>query len=168
MKNMDRLEDIATRMAAENNEIVFQTASISRTIRRDWNIVCAKMFVFGLKREYRKKIEEDLNEFHWQVNDLAESTSLGVFADQNTSWLKPVTVTLRIVCPLGASWMRAMQSWDNSDAKLMTAVKANLISKEKRFAIMAATHMAYGGFKGTAMRKPMRSATEMLEDQNLI
>lgn len=168
MKNAARLEDIAARMAVDSQQPIFQTQSISRIIRRDWNIVCAKMFVFGLKRDYRKKIEEDLNELHWQVADLAEVTDIGLFSEQDTSWLSPVTVSLRIVCPQGASWLRAMHAWDNSDAKLMTAVKAGLITKEKRFAMMAAVQMAYVGFKGTAMRKPLKNTSEMLEEAQLI
>lgn len=168
MKNADRLEDIAARMSVDSQQTVFQTSSVSRVIRRDWNIVCAKMFVFGLKRDYRKKIEEDLNELHWQVADLAEVTDIGLFSEQDASWLSPVTVSLRIVCPQGASWLRAMHAWDNSDAKLITAVKAGLITKEKRFAMMAAVQMAYVGFKGTAMRKPLKTSSEMLEEAQLI
>lgn len=168
LKNSNRIDDILCRMSVEATEVVFLSSWAARTMRRDWNIICSKMYVFGLNPSYKARIQEDLTELHWQVSDLADVTGTDLFAVQDLTWLAPTIMELRIVNPHASSLLRAIRSLDLSMARLLTAERNALIDKEKRQAMLSGVNMAYIGFKGTAMKVPMKSTSEMLQESNLI
>jgi hypothetical protein len=168
LKNSNRIDEISCRMSVGSSNVFFLSASTARTVRRDWNIVCSKMYVFSLNSSYQKRIQDDLTELHWQIADLADITGTDLFTVQDLNWLAPVHIEIRIVSPMASSLLRALQSWDLSVAKLLTAERNGMIDKLKRQAMLSAVNMAYIGFKGTAMKLSMKNTKEMLEESHLI
>jgi hypothetical protein len=168
LKNVSRIDEIESRMSVEEIEVMLLSSWAIRTLKRDWNIVCSKMYVFGLDSRYKARIVEDLNELHWQVDDLATVTDAELFSSQDLSWLTPVCITLKVVSPQAASLLRAVRRWDLCMAKLLTAERTTLINKAKREGMLLGVNMAYLGFKGTAMKRAMGSTREMLQEENLI
>lgn len=168
LKNANRIDEIQCRLRVIASNVLFLSGSTARTVRRDWNIVCSKMFVFGLNSAYQKRIQDDLTELHWQISDLSEITGTDLFTIQDLTWLAPVHIEMRIISPMASSLLRALQSWDLSVAKLLTAERNGLIDKPKRQAMLSAVNMAYVGFKGTAMKLSMKTTKEMLEESHLV
>ncbi|ABM39598.1 hypothetical protein Pnap_4316 (plasmid) [Polaromonas naphthalenivorans CJ2] len=168
MKNADRIEEIACNMAVVKKEVLFLTHPVSRTIRRDWNIVSAKMYVFGLKRDYRVLIQEDLAELHHQIDELYKVASMGLFSDVDTSWLNMLRVEVKIISANSSSWLRAMKTWDACVARLLTAERLGIIDRKQRKHILYPVTKAYIGFKNTAMRGKAQNARELVEEGSLM
>ncbi|CAN5464912.1 hypothetical protein BH10PSE16_BH10PSE16_04180 [soil metagenome] len=168
MKNADRIDEIACTMSVVKKEVLLMTNPISRTIRRDWNIVSAKMYVFGLKRDHRALIEEDLTELHHQIDELYKIASMGMFSDVDTSWLNMLRIEVKIISAQSSSWLRAMKIWDVCVARLLTAERMGLIDRKQRKNILYPVTMAYLGFKNTAMRGKGQNVREVVVQSSLI
>lgn len=168
LKNERRIDEIESRMLVDDTEVLLLSSGAVRTLKRDWNIVCSKMYVFGLDSRYKAKILEDLTELHWQVDDLATVTDAELFSNQDLSWLTPVCLNLKVVSPQAASLLRAIRRWDLCVARLLTAERNLLIDYPKRLGILEAVERTYIGFKKTAMKLGTASTSEMLLKEKLI
>jgi hypothetical protein len=150
LKNDHRIQEIDSSMEA-NTQVTLLSSTMSRIMRKDWNIVCAKMYVFSLDRAIGHKINDALNALHWQVSDLVESPTVSIFKYSDTSWLKPEDFELRVVSAEAASWLRAICKIDDCVAKLLTAQHEGHIDKQIRVRALAAVSLAYTNFKFIAM-----------------
>ena len=167
LKNQNRINEIECRLSIENINPIFVSGAVYRCVRRDWNIVSAKLFVNCLKREKRALIESDLADLHWAIGDLGNITSLPPFVDANTEWLQTHQLTLRLVHPFCASWLRAMVAWDLSIARLIASEKKGLISTSKRREIVRPATMAYMGFKARAMGAITKSSSQLITEARM-
>lgn len=161
-KNKNRIDEIESRLAIEK-ELNVLTSTASRVLKRDWNIVCSKMYVFSLDRRLGKKIRQALDDLHWAVRDLQESAPIGMFRYQSTEWLQPRPFTLRIVSAEAASWLRAIVAIDGCVAKMLSAEKDGYLTKEQRIRLLRPTNIAYVNFKFSAMNKPLVQDDEASE-----
>lgn len=168
MKNADRIDEIACTMSVVSKEVLLMTSPISRTIRRDWNIVSAKMYVFGLKRDHRALMEEDLKELHHQINELYVTASMGMFSDLDVSWLDLLRIEVKIISAQSSSLLRAMKIWDACVARLLTAERMGIIDKKTRRNILFPATTAYLGFKKTVMRSKTHKERGQVEKSSLL
>lgn len=168
LKNADRIDEIVSTLAVSSREELFITQPIARLLRRDWNIVSAKMYVFSLKPDYRALIRADLNEFHYQVNELYKLCSIDTFSDVDTSWLSRLTFEVKIISPLSSSWLRGLKTWDACFARLLTAERLGFIDRKQRIKMLQPVSTAYYGFKTTAMKGQARNSLEMIEEGELM
>lgn len=135
---------------------------MARVMRRDWNIVSAKLYLNARDHAYRKRIESDAVEMNWQVDDTADQIRAMPFQRLDRSWLHPRRMRLDVVHPLAAGWLRSMMTMDEIYTLLISAEKAGMISRRKRQAILLPCQIAYMAFKATAMKMELRSADDDL------
>lgn len=166
MKNNDRLERIRTTLRARAS-IIFSTAPVSRVIRRDWNIVSAKLFLNAIDDRLRTRIANDLTELHWQANDLLDALKSIPRPKDEAMWMRPRLVEVQVVHPLAAQWLRSMRTIDECYLIMINAEKAGVITRKHRWAMVAPTQLAYMGFKASAMNLPLKSTAELLEEAGL-
>lgn len=167
LKNADRIDEIVSSLVFQRQE-TFAAGPIARTTRRDWNIVSAKMFVFSRNANYRALIEADLAEFQYQVSELYKMASIGTFNDVDTSWLQKITLDLKIVSPMSASWLRAMKVWDTCTARLLSAEREGTLDKPMKRRMMHPVVISYIGFKRRAMKSKSLSMLDMMVDDELL
>ena len=163
MKNSDRMQSLRARMRA-HVDTTFQTGPMARVMRRDWNIVSAKLYVHAIDPAYRKRIEDDIVEMCWQVDDTADEVRAMPFQRLDRSWLHPRRMQLEVVHPLTARWLRAMMTMDELFALLVSAEKAGMITRRKRHAILLPCQVTYLAFKATAMKMSFSSGDALLSD----
>jgi hypothetical protein len=166
MKNTDRLERIRTSMLARA-DLIFQTSPVSRVMRRDWNIVSAKLFLNSLSPQIRQRISDDLVELVWQSTDLLDSLQTLRKPDDENLWMRPRKLQLQVIHPLAAQWLRCMRNIDSCYLIMINAEKSGVITRKHRWAMLGPTQMAYMGFKASAMNLPLRAAKELLEEIGL-
>lgn len=159
VKNQSRIDEVRARMATSEDAII-TTSTMSRIIRKDWNIVTTKLYISCLKSPLRGKIQESLAELHWEVEDLSSNPAVTMFQNLDSSWLQEIPFSLKIVSPEAASWFRAIKTIDRCIAKMMTAERAGLLEKKQRLAALAGVNMAYTAFKYMAMDKPIPQKAE--------
>lgn len=167
MKNSDRLERIRASMTARA-DLIFHTSPVSRVMRRDWNIVSAKLFLNALDERLRQRIADDLVELVWQSTDLLESLQTNIRLDkQDMIWMRPRKIELQVVHPLAAQWLRCMRTIDSCYLIMINAEKSGIITRKHRWAMMGPTQMAYMGFKSSAMNLPLKAAKDLLEEAGM-
>jgi len=166
MKNTHRLDRIRTNLRADVT-VVFKTSPVSRVMRRDWNLVSAKMFLNAIDERQRKRIATDLTELHWQANDLLDALQALPMPKEDWAWMRPRQIDAQVVHPLAAQWLRCMKTIDECYLILINAEKAKIITRKQRWAMVAPSQLAYLGFKTSAMNLPLKSTTELLEAAGL-
>lgn len=166
LKNQDRIAEIRSRMLAHQT-VTLRTSYCSRHMRRDFNIASAKMYVYSLDRQYREKIVEALSDLHWQISILAADPALLTFGELDVSWLTAGTFDFVMVSPESASMFRALRKVDDLVARLFSAERQNLITREQRQALLSPINLAYVGFKQVAMKLSAKSIDGLLSEANL-
>ena len=166
LKNGNLMDTLRTSLRAEAT-VTYQTSPVARIVRRDWNIVSAKLFVSALDHDYAKKIRADVSDMTWQMQDVLDVARTLPIPDLDTSWMRPRELRLQIVHPLAAQWLRAFTLLDQAYAILINAELDERITPEMRWQIIAPAQMAYMGFKATAMRLPLKSTAELLEEAGI-
>lgn len=166
MKNEHRLTNLRASLRAEAT-IMMKTSPISRVMRRDWNIVSAKLFLNALEPAYQSQIKRDLDELHWQVDDLWDQVKHLPSSGIDSAWMVPRQLTLQVVHPLTASWLRGFRKFDDCFSALLLAEKGTLITRRQRFAFLAPVQLAYFSFKATAMKLPLKTTDELLSEAGL-
>lgn len=166
MKNEHRLTKLRASLRADA-KIVMRTSPIARVMRRDWNIVSAKLFLNALDPNYQAQIKRDLDELHWQVDDLWDQLKLLPTAGFDATWMHPRQLSLQVVHPLTASWLRAFRKFDECFGALLVAEKGTLITRRQRFAFLAPVQLAYFSFKATAMNLPLKTTDELLNEAGI-
>ncbi|MBS3912846.1 MAG: hypothetical protein KGZ70_13765 [Hydrogenophaga sp.] len=166
MKNEHRIDRIRARLRASAT-IQMKTSPISRVLRRDWNIVSAKLFLNSLDGDYQQQIRRDLDELHWQVDDLLDQLRATPFGPLDSSWMTPRLLNVQVIHPLTASWLRAFRTFDACFEVLINAERAQKITRKQRFAFTAPVQLAYFSFKATAMKLPLKTTDELLDDAGL-
>lgn len=163
LKCSHRIEKIRTSLTASAT-VTFSTSPVARILRRDWNLVSAKMFLNCLDEEYAKLVQDDADELAWQTNDLLDMVKSLPIGNMEMAWMRPRQLNLQIVHPLAAQWLRAFVKYDKAFAILINAEKAQRITRAKRWQLTFPTQMAYMGFKARAMKLPLKSTSELLEE----
>lgn len=163
LKNANRIDEIRCEMGISYRQEIFITNPIARTMRRDWNIVSAKMYVFGLDAQYKGQIKDDLDELHDQVEALLKIVSIDTFSDVDTSWLMQLPLQIKVISPLSWSWLGALKTWDICTARLLTAERLGFIDRKQRMKMLHPVSVAYLGFKSRAMKSNTKSSSEMVE-----
>lgn len=135
---------------------------MARVMRRDWNIVCAKLYLNARDHAYRKQIESDAVEMSWQVDDTADQIRAMPFQRLDRSWSHPRRMRLEVIHPLAAAWLRSMLTMDEIYTLLISAEKAGMITRRKRHAILLPCQIAYMAFKATAMKVEFRCTDDAL------
>ena len=159
VKNQLRIDEIRARMVTERR-ITILTSTMSRIMRKDWNIVSTKMYVHTLDPKLKTKVSNALAELSWEVADLNEGAEFSLFKNLDHSWLAPEVFMIKIVSPESASWLRAIQNIDLCIAKMLSAEKQGLIEKKQRLAALAGVNLAYTAFKYAAMNMPIPQRAE--------
>ncbi|ABM59448.1 hypothetical protein Veis_3733 [Verminephrobacter eiseniae EF01-2] len=166
LKNEHRMNALRTRMRA-HVDVTFQASPVARVMRRDWNIVSSKLYVNALAQDYRQRIESDMIEMTWQMDDTADQVRAMPFEKLDTSWLHPRRMQVQVVHPITAAWLRSMVAMDEMYAKLICAEKAGMITLRKRHALLLPCQLSYMAFKATAMKMQLRCTDELLIQANL-
>lgn len=166
LKNDHRIQTLRTRQRAFV-DVTFEASPVARVMRRDWNILSAKLYINSLSPAYREKIEEDAVEMAWLVNDTADQVRTMPFQHLERSWLRPRRMHVQVVHPILATWLRCMRTLDEVYALLICAEKTGLITARQRHAIVLPSQLAYLAFKCTAMRIPLKTTDELLVDASL-
>jgi hypothetical protein len=166
LKNQDRIDELRSRMFARHT-VTLRTSFCSRNLRRDFNIASAKMYVYSLNRPYREKISEALSDLHWQIAILGSDPVILAFGALDVSWLNGGTFDFVMVSPESASMFRALRKLDELVARLFTAERQDLITRDQRRALMGPIDMAYAGFKQVAMKLANKSIEDLLAETNL-
>jgi hypothetical protein len=159
IKNQRRIDEVRARMVVES-KITILTSTMSRIMRKDWNIVSTKMYVHTLNPSIKMRVTEALAELNWEVADLQESATLSLFKNLDHSWLAQENFLVKVLSPESASWLRAVQSIDICIAKMMTAEKQGLLEKKQRLAALAGVNLAYTAFKYSAMNMAIPQRVE--------
>lgn len=166
MKNAHRLERIRASMKASAS-LVLVASPVARILRRDWNLVSAKLFLNCLDSEYAKLVREDAAEMTWQMSDLLDMAKTIPLTGVDQSWMRPRQLNLQIVHPIAAQWLRAFTRYDQAYTILINAQKSGRITPKRRWAYTFPCQMAYMGFKARAMKLPLKSTAELLEEAGL-
>jgi hypothetical protein len=166
LKNQDRIDEIRSRMISRKT-MSLRTSFCSRHMRRDFNIASAKMYVYSLNRQYKAKINEALVDLHWQISMLAVDPTLITFGPMDVSWLTAGTFNFMMVSSESASMFRALRKVDDIVARLYTAERDGLITREQRREIVAPVNLAYNGFKQVAMKLQNKSIEDLLSESHL-
>lgn len=165
LKNADRLNALRTRMRA-SVDVTFEASPVARVMRRDWNLVSRKLYMNARDHLYYKKIESDLVEMCWQMDDVADQIRAMPYQRLDRSWLRPRRMRVDIVHPMTAAWLRSMVKLDEVFALLVCAEKSGMITRRKRQAIMLPCQLAYMVFKATSMKLEFKFEDEMLIESN--
>ncbi|WP_234265109.1 hypothetical protein [Hydrogenophaga sp. NFH-34] len=166
LKNGHRLQRIRASMSAAAS-IQFATSPIARILRRDWNIVSAKLFLNCLDPDWAKLVREDAAEMTWQMSDLLDIVKSLPVGQIEHAWMRPRKINLQIVHPICAQWLRAFTKYDQAYTILINAQKSGRMQPKQRWALTLPSQMAYMGFKARAMKLPLKSTTELLEEAGL-
>lgn len=150
LKHQNRIDEIDCRTRAISL-IKLKTTYASQILRKDWNIVTAKMFILCIQRK-DEDIKRDLDELKWQAQNLAEGNDLALFKNIDTDWLNKLDFKLTIIHPTGAAWLRHILSIDNSVAILYAAQRIGLIDRYHRQRILTGVSMANGALKQSATK----------------
>lgn len=167
LKNSDRLDSLRVNLRATTS-VVFTASPVARILRRDWNLVCAKLFLNALDPEYAKKIQENVIELSWQTQDLSETVGAMPFGELDLSWMRPRKLELQIIHPLAGRWLHAFQRYDEAFSILINAQKAGKLTPKQRWSLTSSCQLSYIGFKAIAMKLPLKTATELLEQESMI
>lgn len=162
LKNTHRIQQINTRISAFK-DVTMWTSPMARLMRRDWNILSAKLYINAKDSEYASRIKEDLAEMAWVISDLADQVRIMPLLEVSTSWLRPRKMSVQIIHPMTASWLRCMIELDETFMRLICAEKAELIQRKRRHQLMLPCQLAYMGFKATSMKIPLKSSDELME-----
>jgi len=162
LKNTHRMDSLRPRMRAYVNA-TFEASPVARVMRRDWNILSSKLYMNAIDSDYRKRIEDDLVEMSWQIDDTADQVRCMPFQRLDREWLAPRHMQVQVVHPMTASWLRSMMVLDEVFALLICAEKAGMITRRKRISILLPCQLSYMTFKATSMKMEFKSADELLE-----
>ena len=166
MKNENRIAKLRAKLRAEAT-ITMRTSPISRVLRRDWNIVSAKLFLNSLEADYQKEIRSDLDDLHWMVDDLLDQLTVMPIGKLDASWMVPRQLNVQVIHPLTASWLRAFRNFDKCFEILINAERSQLITRKQRFAFSTPVQMAYLSFKAKAMKIPLKTTDELLSEAGI-
>lgn len=130
-----------------------KTSHAFRMVRKDWNILTAKMF-WGCSRsdEFTSQVHEILDELHFQIDSLIDGPDLGMFHDLDRSWLAPITVDVVIIDSQAATLLRAIQNIDAAMALMYSAERQELLTKPQRYRLFAGVTFAYTALKHFLIR----------------
>lgn len=167
LKNSQRIDALRVNLRARTS-VVFNSSPIARIMRRDWNIVSAKLFLNALDRGCAEKIRENVVEFAWQTQDLLETVRSMPLGELDTSWMRPRLLDVQIIHPFAGQWLRAFQRYDEAYAILINAQKTGRLTPKQRWALTAPCQLAYIGFKATAMNLQLKTAVELLEEHAIL
>lgn len=124
IKNTARIERIESRMEKRLTVQVFSW-QISRVIRRDFNLLSAKMYMRGQDKKQKAQISELLLELSLQSASLkAESTN---FSDDPNPTIRELPI--RIVSPESAMLYQALKEADKVYARLGFAYREHQITE---------------------------------------
>lgn len=152
LKNADRMAELRTPLRATIT-VAFDASPIARVMRRDWNLVSAKLYIHALNKAYRDQIEEDAMEMNWQIDDTYDDVStMPWFGKIDKAWLHTREMQIDVVHPIAATWLRSMVKMDEIYASLICAEKSGLITLKKRRAIVLPCQISYLAFKATALK----------------
>lgn len=164
LKHSARLKEIRPRMVATKS-VELLTSVAARHLRRDFNIASAKMYVFSLDPDYKKRIHEALGDVEWEIATLeAESFQFSHFP---TGHLRPLRYEMFFVSAESARMFRALKSADLSFARFYAAEFAGFLDKETRQSMTRPFFLAYSVFKRVAMKLQAKSVDEMLAELKL-
>lgn len=161
LKNSERMDAFKPKMRAYS-EVTFDASPIARVMRRDWNILSINIYIHARDYRERGKIESDLVEMCWQVDDTADQVRSMPFAHLDRQWLSPRRMRVQIVHPIAARLLRSLMTLDEAYRLLICAEKAQMISMKKRHAILLPCQLSYMTFKATAMKMQFRTTDELL------
>lgn len=108
-----------------------------------------------------------MTEMATQVHETATDVRLMPFNHLERSWLHPRRMSVQVVHPITAAWLRSMRALDEIYAILICAEKTGLISARKRQALMLPCHLSYLAFKCTAMKIELKTSDVLLTESNL-
>ncbi len=161
VKNSDRNTEIRARLRADA-DIVLLTSYCARSIRRDFNIVSAKMYVFGLKRSFKAELKERLDDLEFEVAIL--ETELTDVMHLDVSPLTPNTYQLSVVSRESAQMLLILAKSDYLLARLYVAKFLGLMTREERYLGMRSFARSYDAFKRFAMRIRSMTLDEMMDE----
>lgn len=152
LKNEGRLDGYRRTLRAEKS-ILFQTSPMSRVVRRDWNIVSAKMFLNLFDRKLKYRIQDGLMELNWQADDLLEGLKRLPMNHVQGVRLRPRLIHVQVVHPFAAQWLRCLRTLDACYEVLINAEQGKVLTRRQRWAMMAPAQLAYLAFKAAAMNQ---------------
>ena len=148
LKNDDRIKGIRSRMFLFH-DIRLCTPIAKRHLRRDFNIATAKMYVFGLNRDYKKEIIRALEDLEFAIDLLEMSTACWTKEEHP---LTPCSFKMHLVSPQSVRMMRALVKFDKCMIGVYTAYLSGDISKEEKRELLHPFELAYTNFKRVAMK----------------
>ena len=151
LKNNNRIQEIEARLCL-NKTVEFKSSMVIRAIRRDWNILTSKMYVFALQTSFKKRLMADLSDLHWLADELCDGSEFRLFSKLDTQWLEPVSLDLRLVSPQAASLLRFFERLDHCDTYFITAQKQGVITREQRFKYLEPAVTGYVALKYAGMK----------------
>lgn len=163
LKYQDRLDNVRARMKGTMS-ITLQTPFCARQMRREFNILSTKIYIYGLNKNFNKQTCALLDDLDWARSDLRDSAAL--FNGEDTSVLIPSTYAFDFVCPEALRLCRIIQRADHDLSKIYAAQLALKITKYDRWAMMRSFLMTYEVFKRHALKLKGRTMNEMLDDDS--
>jgi hypothetical protein len=143
IKNIHKIEGINSHV---ESRIVatFYSWQVSREMRRDFNLLSAKIVTRARSQSTKRQIHEMLMEMRLQAQLL--QTEAERFPIMQLA--SPEEVSLRIVAPLAALLYRVFNEADLSIARLTEASKSGIIMQSNQESIVAPFFIAYKDLKG--------------------
>jgi len=167
LKGSERLAKLKLDLMVQTTTL-FKTSPVSRVMRRDWNIVTVKMFFNTMDPRMMARIRDDLTELQWQAADLLDSLKSIPMSKVEPMWMRPRSIEVQVISPLAGQLLRTMKIIDQCYLIMINAEKAEIITRKRRWAMMAPVQLAYLGFKTAAMNLPLKSTTELLESAQVV
>ena len=160
LKNIERIKGIRSIMFATTT-VTLYTPIARRQLRRDFNIACAKMYVYGLNKTYKAEIVASLASLEFAIELLEMDVALW---QGQSNPLTPCVFEMLLVSPQSVRMMRALQRLDKCMLGVYSAYLSDLITKAEKSAVLRPFHIAYINFKRVAMKLDMNeSAKEIVE-----
>ena len=161
VKHQERLDAIRTRLKASTS-VSLKTSICARHIRRDFNIASAKMYVFGLNRNFAANMQSALDDMEWSLDLLA--TDAAKYSYVSTDCLSPNNYDLDVVSAESAQMLRVLKKADSYLSRLYAAELLGIIERDARRDVMRPFWMTYAVFKRVAMKTKAKTMDEMLSE----
>lgn len=164
LKNVGRIEDIDTRMEVRTDANL-RSWQCSRILRRDFNLVTAKMYIKCRDKRDRRQVKDLISEFVLRSEFLkAESELCELSYD-----LQVGTVPLRIVSPEASLLYKTFMDIDLVIAKLTCAEMDQRLTHEKAQEMPLDVFCAYSDLKTYVLGvTQMKTAAELGQENGIL
>lgn len=160
LKNIDRIQGIRSRICA-TKRVTLYTPFARRQLRRDFNIACAKMYVYGLNKAYKVEIVEALESLEFAVQ-LLEMDVCQWSGNENP--LTPCVFDMYLVSPQSVRMLRILLRLDVCLIGVYSAFLNSLITKDQKRDFLGPFNLAYLNFKRVAMKLELNGVAEQMVD----